>query len=141
MHTRYLENQVLSADPIGLVRLLYAGAIDSLLRARTFLQEGEIQQRSSAISKAMQIVLELQASLDMEQGGEIAQSLSRLYVYIQERLVEANAEQRAAPLEDALGLLVILQEGWTEAAATLVSLPAAETAETLRGSPAAGWTI
>ncbi len=112
----YLENQVLSADPVGLVRLLYAGAIDALLQAREFLKEGKIHERSRAISKAMQIVLELQGSLDMKRGGEIAQGLSVLYTYIQERLVEANAEQKPASLEEAIQLLSIVQEGWKEAA-------------------------
>jgi len=119
MHARYLETQVLSADPIGLVELLYAGAVDSLLQARIFLQEGRIPERSVTISKAMQIIAELQGSLDMEQGGEISQGLVRLYAYMQEKLAEANAHQARGPLEEVLNLLLILQEGWKEAALNL----------------------
>ena len=117
----YLDNKVFSADPIGLVCLLYEGAIDSLLQARAFLQEGRIQERSAAISKAMQIVLELQSSLDEQRGGEIALGLAQLYAHIQERLVEANAEQKLPPLEEALSLLSIVHQGWKEAAMASVA--------------------
>ena len=114
---RYIENQVLSADPVGLVVLLYEGAIEALLRARTSLQEGNIPERSAAISKAMEIVLELQSSLDHENGGEIANGLVQLYSYIQERLAVANAQQQPAPLEEALNLLMVVYESWKEIAA------------------------
>jgi flagellar protein FliS len=111
---RYLENQVFSADPLGLVLLLYEGAGDAIRRARDLMREGRIAERSSAVTKAMQIVAELQGSLDLKRGGEVAQNLARLYVFIQERLVEANAEQKLAPLEEAARILEILREGWKE---------------------------
>lgn len=137
MHNRYLENQVLSSDPIGLVRLLYAGAIDSISQARLFLQEGRIRERSAAISKAMQIVLELQASLDLERGREIARSLAQLYLYVQERLLEANAEQKPAPLEEALRLLRILEEGWKE----IASQPAPPPVRQAASKTSMSWTV
>jgi len=111
---RYLENQVLAADPIGLVLLLNEGALGAMRQARALLQEGHIQERSSAITKSMQIVAELQGSLDLDQGGEIAQSLARLYAFTQERLIEANVEQKLAPLDEAYAVLSILHEGWKE---------------------------
>lgn len=138
MYSRYLENQVLSADPIGLVQLLYAGAIDSLRKARSFLQEGRIRERSAAISKAMEIILELQSSLDGDRGGEIARNLGRLYIYIQERLSEANAQQKLAALEEALQLLQVLEAGWKEAALHLAPpLPT----EPVAAGNSAGWTL
>lgn len=137
MRYAYLENQVLSADPIGLVQLLYAGAIDALLQARALLQEGKIPERSAAINKAMQIILELSSSLDMERGGEIAQNLARLYIYIQERLAEANGRQKLPPLEEAVQLLLILQQGWNQAA--LAAVPPA--AELVPAGASAGWTL
>lgn len=136
--SRYVENQILSADPMGLVRLLYQGAIDSLLQAASFFSEGKIQERSAAISKAMQIVVELQTSLNMDAGGEIAQRLAQLYAYIQERLVEANAEQKMPPLQEAIKLLNILYGGWEEAALQVITPVLLE--PTLAVQPAAGWT-
>jgi flagellar protein FliS len=99
------------------VRLLYEGAIDWLQKARTCLQQGRIAERSAAISQAMEIILELQGSLDLERGGEIARALAPLYAYIQQRLAEANAKQQREPLEEALSLLMTLHQGWKDISA------------------------
>lgn len=137
---RYLENQVLAADPIGLVLLLNEGALGAMRQARELLREGRIQERSNAITKSMQLVAELQGSLDLDQGGEIAQSLAQLYAFTQERLIEANAEQKLAPLEEAYAILSILHEGWKE-----ISLqpgaPAAAEEEDAAAAGSMAWTL
>jgi len=136
---RYLENEVRSADPIGLVVLLYDGAIRAVRRARERLLEGKIAERSDAITKAMQIVTELQGSLDLERGGEIAQSLAELYAFVQERLIHANAAQRHEPLEEALRVLEILNAGWTEIG-TPAPMPAPPVPEVIEAGSMA-WTL
>lgn len=113
---RYLENQVLGADPIGLVLLLNEGAMGAMRQASVLLQEGSIEGRSNAITKSMQIVAELQSTLDLDRGGEIAQNLAQLYAFTQDRLIEANVEQKVAPLEEAYAVISILQQGWKEIA-------------------------
>src|SRR5271165_3287263 len=93
-HKSYLENEVLSADPLKLVLLLYRGAIDAIYSARQHLAKREIRERSKAITKAQLIVFELahclDHSLEMEKGGSMAKELARLYQYIGQRLVDAN---------------------------------------------------
>jgi flagellar protein FliS len=111
---RYLENQVLGADPIGLVLLLNEGAMGAMRQASVLLQEGSIEGRSNAITKSMQIVAELQSTLDLDRGGAIAQNLAQLYAFTQDRLIEANVEQKVAPLEEAYAVISILQQGWKE---------------------------
>ena len=108
----YLESRVLSAEPVELVRLLYQAATASVRDARRHLAAGEITGRSRAISKAVEIVIELSASLDRERGGELAARLFQLYEYIQRRLLEANFEQTDTPLVETLGLLATLSEAW-----------------------------
>ncbi len=134
---RYLENQVLGADPIGLVLMLNEGAMGAMRQARELLREGRIQERSDAITKSMQLVAELQGSLDLDQGGEIAQNLAQLYAFTQERLIEANVEQKLAPLEEAYAILSILQEGWKEISQP--TAPALAEEEETAGSMA--WTL
>jgi flagellar protein FliS len=62
----------------------------------------------------MEIIAELQGSLNAEAGGEIAGNLERLYVYVQEKLVEANTQQTQPPLTESIRLLTTLHEGWKE---------------------------
>lgn len=110
----YVQNSVETEDPLDLVCLLYAKAIERLKAARKHMERREIPQRATAIALASQIVLELQTSLDAEQGGEIALNLARVYDFIQEQLAEANAQQKTAPLDVSLRLLETLYEGWQE---------------------------
>lgn len=108
----YVENDVLNQDPVELVRLLYSKAIEKLIRGKAHLEAGRVAERSEALGRAMEIVLELQGSLDVEKGGEIAKNLALLYDYIQERLSLANARQLGEPIEEAIQLLSTLSEGW-----------------------------
>lgn len=126
----YIEVRVDSADPVGLIRLLYQGALGAIRDARRSLAAGEIAERSRSISKAFEILTELTSSLDYERGGEIAVRLARLYDYMQRRLLEANAQQADEPLAEVLGLLTTLAEAWQS-----IQEPAAQTAET----PAGPW--
>lgn len=112
----YFEDELVDADPIKLVQLLYRGALDSIASARRYLRVGDIQARSRAISKAMAIVTELARSLNAEQGGEVSVNLARLYGYVEKLLIQANFEQREPPLEEAERLLSTLAEAWASIA-------------------------
>ncbi len=111
-YNNYLETEVLNADPLQLVAILYRAAIASVGAARIHLQAGAIRERSLSIVKAEKIIHELMFSLDHEQGGKISRSLASLYSYMQERLIEANSKQAAPPLMEVEQLLSTLLEAW-----------------------------
>ncbi len=111
-YQNYLEEEVLAANPVQLVRLLYRGALDSITAARRHLRLGEIRARSGAIGKAMAIVTELARSLDPQMSGELGQNLAEIYGYVQRLLIEANVRQSDPPLAEAETLLTTLLEAW-----------------------------
>jgi flagellar secretion chaperone FliS len=111
-YQRYQNAEILNADPVRLVVILYRGAIDSVAAARRHCRNGEIRQRSRRINQAYRIVFELLRSLDFDAGGEISQNLRDLYLYIQKRLLDANRQQAEAPLAEVESLLTTLLEGW-----------------------------
>lgn len=111
-HDAYLEGRILSAGPVELIHLLYQGCVQLVRDARLHLAEGRISERSNAITRACEILVELNRSLDHSRGGEIAQRLRLLYDYMQSRLIQANMEQSEAPLIEVLGLLTTLGEAW-----------------------------
>ena len=110
----YLETEIMQADPLELVRMLYQGAIEAVGKARQHLRCGQIQERSRQISRAMEILAELNQSLDLERGGSVAKNLCLLYDYMLQRLLEANTQQTEPPLEEVERLLGTLQEGWNQ---------------------------
>jgi len=80
------------------------------------INEGNVGKKAEHLSRALAIVLELQASLDMEQGGEIAVSLNDLYGYLISDLVTANLKNDIGKIEAGLKVVEPLLEAWTEIA-------------------------
>jgi flagellar secretion chaperone FliS len=118
-YSAYIEGNVYSGNPVRLVIALYEGAIEAILAASDCLRSGDIAGRSQKINKAINILMELIASLDHEKGGEVSANLAALYSYLQKRLIEAHARQEAEPLQEAVALLSNLLEGWQGAAETM----------------------
>lgn len=112
-HDVYLEERILSADPVELVHMLYQAAVTAVGDARRHLAERDILLRARAVSKACDLLTELNTSLDFARGGEMSVRLSQLYGYMHRRLVEANFQQIDAPLAEVAGLLNTLMEGWS----------------------------
>jgi flagellar secretion chaperone FliS len=108
----YLEDRILSADPVELVHMLYQAASTAIADARRHLAEGRIKERATAISKACDILLELNTSLDYERGGALSERLANLYGYMHRRLIEANFRQSDDCLAEVGSLLATLEEAW-----------------------------
>jgi flagellar protein FliS len=132
-HDTYLEERILSADPVELIQMLYQAALTAVADARRHLAERQILPRARSISKACNVLVELNTSLDFECGDQIAVRLSQLYGYMHRQLVEANLRQSDEPLAEVSGLLATLMEGWAGVKAGLQQDPPRET------SPATPW--
>lgn len=140
----YEEEKILSADPMELVRLLYRGAIDAVETARHRLAARDLRGRSAAISKAVEILGELLASLNPEGASEVSRSLAELYDYMQRRLLAAQFEQADAPLAEVLQLLQTLGEAWNRVPAVTPILPAPITRDwnaPVAETSAQGWSF
>jgi flagellar protein FliS len=143
-HDAYLESRILSAAPLELVRILYREAGESVEHARAHLAAGDIAARSAAITRTMEILIELSASLDHQRGGELAARLEALYDYMRRRLLDANFEQRDQPLEEVRKLLRTLSEAWDSIAPEAAPRAPAGTWAVTRAEPeyaAHGWDI
>ncbi len=116
MGSRYTEMEIRTASPEMLVVKMYEGAIRFTRRARESHNAGRVAERGAAISRALAIVSELQNCLNFDQGGEISRNLESLYLFVTDRLLEANMRGRAEALEEALGVLGTLSEAWVEIA-------------------------
>lgn len=108
----YLAQKTLSAAPLELVAMMYLKAIAEVQEARRQLAEGNIALRSKAINKTCEVIGELDASLNMEAGGDLSTRLRALYGYCLVRLLDANVQQADGPLSEVLGLLSTLSEAW-----------------------------
>jgi flagellar protein FliS len=113
-HDAYRDNEILMADPVELVRILYRAAIGAVSAARRHVRDGRVRERSVQITRAGEIINELLVSVDRERGGDIAAQLVELYDYMQRLLQDANFRQVEQPLAELEGLMRTLLEGWEQ---------------------------
>jgi len=130
----YRTNAILTASPGHLVLMLYDGALKALnLAHEAFDHPGDDLRRIETINqqllKAQAIIGELQDGLNFEAGGEMAQTLNRLYDYHNRRLFEANIRKQVAPVIEVEGLLRELRDAWAE----MLMKQCPETSDCLRG--------
>ena len=112
LQSGYIAERVLSASPLELIRLLYEGAMSSVDLAIEMLHANDIMARGRAISKAMDILGELHASLREGPNSEFTSTLGELYGYMRHRLIEAHTQKSEAPLLEIARLLKSLYESW-----------------------------
>jgi flagellar protein FliS len=110
--TQYLQTQVQSRTPLELVVMLYDGAIKHADLARDALVAGNIPVRRHALSKLLAIIGELQSTLDMDRGGEIAEQLDRLYSWAMARVMDAVVTRDVTPIDEVRGVLDTLRDAW-----------------------------
>lgn len=108
-----VESNIAGASPHDLIIMLYQASIDSIGNAKRQIQQQEIAAKGAAISRAISLIGSgLQASLDREVGGEIAQNLFDLYGYMIQRLVQANISNDTVILDEVERLLTDLLGAW-----------------------------
>lgn len=97
-----------------LVICLYEQAIVDLRRAVMALEQGDIEARTRGINHALTVIAQLQGSLDMQRGGDVAKNLQRFYNAIRAGLVDAQSKQSRVILEQQLSQLMLVHEAWQD---------------------------
>jgi len=123
-YNAYQKTNINTATRGRLIVLLYEGAEKQLSQAVSLFEpDGKIlakniEQFGNCLQKAEAIISELEVSLDMEKGGEIAKNLMALYLYFNEELMAANISKDKGKIESVLKMLKDLTESWRQIAAT-----------------------
>jgi flagellar protein FliS len=144
-YQNYRRVEVSTADPLRIVVLLYEGAIKNLNQALRLL-ETDPETASARLTRTLDIINYLRSALDHEQGGEISANLERLYEYMRDRLSEANIHHDTGKIQEVIGLLQVLLEGWhgisgTQTAQDEPARPIATAAPTQRNAPSANFSL
>ena len=110
----YKKAAVNTLDQNKLIIMLYDGAIKNASFAVEHIKSGEIEKVHNCLIKTKNIVTELMATLNMEQGGDIAKNLQSLYSYMFSQLIEANMEKKFEPVLVVIDLLKELRAAWVQ---------------------------
>ena len=111
-YSQYQKTQFSTADQGKLILMMYDGAIRFLEQARKSMAAKDISGKGQFIGKAQNIISELNGCLDLKKGSNLATSLETLYLYLNNQLSMANIKNSFEHLDNALGVLKELREGW-----------------------------
>jgi flagellar protein FliS len=107
-----------TAPPGQLVLMLFDGAIQFLERAMLgFDIEDPLEMNETVhnnITRAQDIINELNSTLNMDQGGKIALVLRDLYGYMDNKLFESNIRKESQGVQEVIDRLGTVQAGWSE---------------------------
>ena len=108
----YQGNQVEGSGPLWLVLLSYEALYKSLGHARRAIEAGDLTAEVDHTGRAMEAIIELSGSLDMEKGEDISSSLASLYGYMMRRLNEGMCNCSTQAVDEVIELVQILREAW-----------------------------
>ncbi len=116
-YDQYKQTQVNTASQGKLIVMLYDGMIRFLKIAVENMDPKTYDIANNNIIRAQDIITELISSLNMDDGGEIAQNLLSLYIYFKKRLLEANMQKDAEIIKEVIAHAEPLRDAWNEISA------------------------
>lgn len=111
-HNVYKQNSVTTASPGDLTLMLYNGCLKFLYKAKSAIQDKDIQEKNINLQKAQAIISELMSTLNM--NIEVSKNMMALYEYMNTRLVEANIRNDISIIEEVEGLVTEFRDTWKE---------------------------
>jgi len=112
---------VADASPTRLVQIMFEGILSHLATARGSMQRikdnrplNDVIAKGNAMGKAVALIGQLNGTLDMQRGGQIAENLRALYEYMLNRLTLANAINDARIVAEVAGLVADIKSGWDQ---------------------------
>ena len=108
----YKSNSIATASPAELTLMLYDGAIKFCNIAIMGIEQKDIQKAHSNIVRVQRIVEEFRSTLDRKYP--VAEDFDRVYVYLLQRLLEANLHKDPEILREVLTHLRSMRDTWVE---------------------------
>ncbi len=115
----YKQTAIKTATPEQILLMLYEGAIKACKLAKVALDQKNISEKCKQITKAHEIIMELNNTLDHSKGKELAAQLEGLYDFVIQQLLKANIDNDGQALDTVIKIMTTLYEGWVSAVESL----------------------
>lgn len=109
----YKNNSVNYASKDQLLLMLVDGAVKFAKISRQAIIDKDVKKAHTNLMKTQEIFIELMVSLDMEQA-EWTKDLMQIYVFIKDKLVEANMKKDIKIMDEILPLIEEVRDLWYE---------------------------
>jgi len=112
----YREHALDGATAVDLVVALYDGIVRFLYSAIEAVERGDPEQRRTAVKRALDIIVHLQARLRMDVGGRPAQALSEFYATVFAQILQASQSASKPKFEHAIDCVKNVRDAWRQVA-------------------------
>ncbi len=109
-----LRATIETASPHKLISMLLDGALGALAKAKGACERKSIEERTSHLNKATEIITGLKGSLDLDKGGEVAGNLDALYDYMLGGVFQANRSNDPEKIQEVMNIILEIKQGWSE---------------------------
>lgn len=109
-YEKYKQQNILVANPVELIIMLYDGCVKQLKLARIAISENEPQNANTSLQKAQNIISELIMSLDFHYP--ISEELFKIYEFLINQMAEINASKDESGIEPLIEILNELKKSW-----------------------------
>lgn len=110
----YLQTQVTTTTQGDLLIMLFDGALKFLARAKESMAAKDYAQKGILISKALDILAELQGSLNSQKGGDLAENLKKIYLLCSSKLLMANLKMDSNLVDEVVRILTGIRDAFSQ---------------------------
>ncbi len=110
----YIQAQVTTVSQGDLLIMLFDGCIKFLKQAKERMAEKDYAKKGILISKALDVIAELQGSLNAQKGGELAENLKRIYMVCSTRLLMANMKMDQTLVDDVINTISGIRDAFAQ---------------------------
>jgi flagellar protein FliS len=111
----YQARALEGASGVELTVALYDGVIRFMHNAIDAVDGGDAAKRRSAVKRAMDIVVHLQATLRMDIGGKPAEALAEFYVAMFALMLQGSQANSREKFEQVIACVKNVREAWVQA--------------------------
>lgn len=116
---QYRRATVQTVSREKLLLMLFDGAIGFANASKARLDAGDTVGFREYLDKSQAIVSEFLSTLDMKAGGEIAENLQQVYLFLLDHMNQANLLARSRNMEEVARILGTIREGFEGAIRSL----------------------
>lgn len=107
-----LVSRIEGASPHALVAILFEELLKSLDAMAAACRRRDFGQRGTRQARALQVLLGLETSLDLDGGGEVAVSLAAIYREARRLIIAAARDNDADQVLRARAMLAEIASAW-----------------------------
>ncbi len=111
-----LASRTGGASPHQLITVLYEDALRELRLGAIAIEARDHPAKSARLTKAVALLFALEAGLDFDKGGSVAETLSKFYRGCRDAVMRASIENDAALVRDVVANVGEIAASWKQIA-------------------------